>query len=280
MCSGDAMAPMELRSAYGWIIVLSESAVIDSRKDYFAVRLVRSGIVDRAKIPSWVIAVFDLNWTASEKKIARRAFQTALDRELAALIEESKKRMNQVSTSEGLWEFEEMVIGNGAERSTRLIISATRFCLPFSRSCFTDAPSQRWSSRGSAQRRSSLFSASASITADRDSGFMDPLRSRIRSFSTVPPDSVLAAEVSLGSLYGHMAKVENWILLKFSSRQLAESCAGPSSAGREELASLFRPFLPIPEPHARRLSRLGRCPRHALLGSLVERSFHPRYRQL
>ena len=107
MCSGDAMAPMELRCAYGWIIVLSESAVIDSRKDYFAVRLVRSGIVDRAKIPSWVIAVFDLNWTASEKKIARRAFQTALDRELAALIEESKKRMNQVSTSEGLWEFEQ-----------------------------------------------------------------------------------------------------------------------------------------------------------------------------
>jgi hypothetical protein len=54
-----------------------------------------------------VIAVFDLNWTATEKKIARRAFQTALDRELAALIEESKKRMNQVSTPEELWDFEQ-----------------------------------------------------------------------------------------------------------------------------------------------------------------------------
>ena len=51
--------------------------------------------------------MFDLNWTASEKRIARRAFQTALDRELAALIEESKKRMNQVSTPEELWELEQ-----------------------------------------------------------------------------------------------------------------------------------------------------------------------------
>jgi hypothetical protein len=51
--------------------------------------------------------VFDLNWTASEKKIARRAFQTALHRELAALIEESKKRMNQVSTPEELWDLEQ-----------------------------------------------------------------------------------------------------------------------------------------------------------------------------
>ncbi len=51
--------------------------------------------------------MFDLNWTASEKKIARHAFQTALDRELAALIEESKKRMNQVSRPEELWDFEQ-----------------------------------------------------------------------------------------------------------------------------------------------------------------------------
>ena len=51
--------------------------------------------------------MFDLNWTASEKKIARHAFQTALDRELAALIEESKKRMNQVSTPDELWAVEE-----------------------------------------------------------------------------------------------------------------------------------------------------------------------------
>ena len=51
--------------------------------------------------------MFDLNWTASEKKIARHAFQTALDRELAALIKESKKRMNQVSTPEELWDFEQ-----------------------------------------------------------------------------------------------------------------------------------------------------------------------------
>jgi hypothetical protein len=50
--------------------------------------------------------MFDLKWSQSEKRIARRAFEQALDRELTALIQETKKRVNQVSTADELWEVE------------------------------------------------------------------------------------------------------------------------------------------------------------------------------
>jgi hypothetical protein len=50
--------------------------------------------------------MFDLKWSQSEKRIARRAFEQALDRELTALIQETKKRINQVSTPDELWEVE------------------------------------------------------------------------------------------------------------------------------------------------------------------------------
>jgi len=47
--------------------------------------------------------MFDLKWSQSEKRIARRAFEQALDRELTVLIQEAKKRVNQVSTPDELW---------------------------------------------------------------------------------------------------------------------------------------------------------------------------------
>ena len=50
--------------------------------------------------------MFDLKWSQSEKRIARRAFEQALDRELTALIQETKKRVNQVSAPDELWEVE------------------------------------------------------------------------------------------------------------------------------------------------------------------------------
>jgi hypothetical protein len=52
--------------------------------------LVRSGVIYQATILPRATPVFDLHWTASEKKIARQAFLKALDRELAVLIEEKK----------------------------------------------------------------------------------------------------------------------------------------------------------------------------------------------
>ena len=48
--------------------------------------------------------MFDLKWSQSEKRIARRAFEQALNCELTELIQETKKRINQVSTPDELWE--------------------------------------------------------------------------------------------------------------------------------------------------------------------------------
>ena len=50
--------------------------------------------------------MFDLRWSQSEKKIARRVFDRALDRELTALVQETKTRVNQVSAPDQLWEIE------------------------------------------------------------------------------------------------------------------------------------------------------------------------------
>jgi len=51
--------------------------------------------------------MFDLHWSESEKKTARRAFDQALDSELKAIIQETKERVNQVSTLDELWDVEE-----------------------------------------------------------------------------------------------------------------------------------------------------------------------------
>jgi hypothetical protein len=50
--------------------------------------------------------MFDLKWSQSEKRIARRVFEQALNRELTALIQEAKERINRVFTPEELWEVE------------------------------------------------------------------------------------------------------------------------------------------------------------------------------
>jgi hypothetical protein len=50
--------------------------------------------------------MFDLKWSQSEKRVARRAFELALHRELTALIQETKERVNQMSTPGELWEVE------------------------------------------------------------------------------------------------------------------------------------------------------------------------------
>ena len=48
----------------------------------------------------------DLRWSHSEKMIARRAFDIALNRELASLIEQARQRANRISTPNELWEME------------------------------------------------------------------------------------------------------------------------------------------------------------------------------
>jgi hypothetical protein len=51
--------------------------------------------------------VYDLKWSASEKKTARSAFDTALAAELAELIVEFKRRAAAASSAEDLWLIQE-----------------------------------------------------------------------------------------------------------------------------------------------------------------------------
>ena len=49
----------------------------------------------------------ETQWTNSEKKIARRVFEAALQRELAAVMAEFKQRAADAKDSEDLWATEE-----------------------------------------------------------------------------------------------------------------------------------------------------------------------------
>lgn len=48
----------------------------------------------------------DLHWSPAEKAIARRAFEGALGRELQTLVDEVKKRVNEMEATSQLWELE------------------------------------------------------------------------------------------------------------------------------------------------------------------------------
>jgi hypothetical protein len=49
----------------------------------------------------------DREWTPSEKKIARRAFEAALDAALARILTEFKAKAAQVATPSEMWDLEE-----------------------------------------------------------------------------------------------------------------------------------------------------------------------------
>jgi hypothetical protein len=51
--------------------------------------------------------MFDLKWTPSEKKIARRAYEAALDAALARILTEFKAKAAQVATPSEMWDLEE-----------------------------------------------------------------------------------------------------------------------------------------------------------------------------
>jgi hypothetical protein len=48
----------------------------------------------------------DLRWSPAEKAIARQAFEDALGRESQAVIDEVKKRVNEMEVTSELWELE------------------------------------------------------------------------------------------------------------------------------------------------------------------------------
>jgi hypothetical protein len=45
-------------------------------------------------------------WSPAEKKVARRAFDLALDRELETVIREAKERAERIGNASDLWEME------------------------------------------------------------------------------------------------------------------------------------------------------------------------------
>jgi len=49
----------------------------------------------------------DVKWSPSEKKIARRAFDTALESALAKVMAEFKRKANAASTPSEMWEIED-----------------------------------------------------------------------------------------------------------------------------------------------------------------------------
>jgi hypothetical protein len=51
--------------------------------------------------------VYDLKWSASEKKIARSVFDMALASELTELIAEFKRRAAPASSAEDLWKIQQ-----------------------------------------------------------------------------------------------------------------------------------------------------------------------------
>src|SRR6266478_3780640 len=48
----------------------------------------------------------EVRWTATEKKVARRAFDQALDRHLSAITAEAKRMMANVTDPSDLWQVE------------------------------------------------------------------------------------------------------------------------------------------------------------------------------
>ena len=46
------------------------------------------------------------HWSPTEKKIARRAFDAAHEREIAAVMEELRRRVGSMTTAKDLWEIE------------------------------------------------------------------------------------------------------------------------------------------------------------------------------
>jgi hypothetical protein len=52
------------------------------------------------------IEMRDLHWSPAEKAIARKAFEDALGRELQVVIDEVKKRVNEIEETSELWELE------------------------------------------------------------------------------------------------------------------------------------------------------------------------------
>ena len=56
--------------------------------------------------PASYVASTDMHWSPTEKRIARQAFDLALERELDEFVRETKERASKLTESSELWDFE------------------------------------------------------------------------------------------------------------------------------------------------------------------------------
>jgi hypothetical protein len=67
----------------------------------------------------------ELVWTRSEKKIARKAFDAALKRELEEVVQEAKEKAGRIEQPSELWDLEDYLT-RAVKKSIRSTILAAR----------------------------------------------------------------------------------------------------------------------------------------------------------
>jgi len=75
----------------------------------------------------------DLKWSQSEKKIARRVYDTALENELADIMAEFKARAAAVATADEMWEVERYLDGKRREIQEKYDYRYSQLILTFAR---------------------------------------------------------------------------------------------------------------------------------------------------
>ena len=78
-------------------------------------------------------SVYDLKWTASEKKIARRVFDEALAIELAVVMAEFKRRAVSASVPEDMWAIREYLVPKERELNEKYDFRYSQLPLVFGR---------------------------------------------------------------------------------------------------------------------------------------------------
>ena len=64
-------------------------------------------------------AGYKFEWSPAEKKLARKAFEQALQRELDDLVAKTKRRVNQIETADDIWRFAEHLTDRRKEIDAR-----------------------------------------------------------------------------------------------------------------------------------------------------------------
>jgi len=77
--------------------------------------------------------MLDFNWTAAEKKIARRIFDTALQRELDAIVAKAKELAAKAANPDDIWALEEYISKHRRDIDRKYDYRYSRLILVFAR---------------------------------------------------------------------------------------------------------------------------------------------------